>query len=98
MTTVIQQGVLRGLIKTEVRLTGAVLAQKGRLQAVVAIPLAAQIDAYEGDYEVTPRIDSQTLETAGKRMKDNVQIKAIPFFDVSNNSGGSTVYIGSSII
>lgn len=98
MTTVIQQGILCGDIRPKVSLTGAVLAQKGQLQAVVAIPHAAKIDAYEGDYEVTPQIDPQTLETAGKRMKDNVQIKAIPFFDVSNNSGGSTVYIGSSII
>jgi hypothetical protein len=50
---------------------------------------------YEGDYVVTPQAEGQVLKTAQKLMRDDVTIEAIPFFEVSNNSGGTTVYIGT---
>lgn len=56
-----------------------------------------ELPVYSGDYGVTPTIDGQTLETAQKLMKDDVTVKAIPYFDVGNTSGGSTVYIGTDI-
>lgn len=52
---------------------------------------------YMGDYEVTPKVTEQSLETKDKHMTDNVMIKSIPFFNVSNTSGGSTAYIGSEV-
>ena len=52
-------------------------------------------EEFEGDYEVTPKVEAQTLQTRNKLMKADVSIKEIPFFDVSNTSGGSTVYIGT---
>ena len=52
---------------------------------------------FDGDYTVTPKVDSQTMPTKGRIMLDDVTIKAIPFFNVSNNSGGSTVYIAKEI-
>lgn len=54
-------------------------------------------ESYEGEYEVTPKVLSQTLPTAKKLMKDDVMIKAIPYFDVSNHAGGQTIYIGSEL-
>ena len=54
-------------------------------------------EPYEGEYEVTPKISSQTLATAKKLMKDDVMVKAIPYFDVSNPAGGQTIYIGSEL-
>lgn len=54
-------------------------------------------EPYEGEYEVTPKISSQTLATAKKLMKDDVTVKAIPYFDVSNPAGGQTIYIGSEL-
>lgn len=53
-----------------------------------------KVDRYEGDYDVTPKVEAQRLETKEKLMADDVRIKAIPFFEVSNNSGGDTIYIG----
>lgn len=51
---------------------------------------------YEGDYEVTPSMKNNiTLETAKKLMTDNVTVKKIPRFDVSNEAGGTTVYIAT---
>ena len=54
--------------------------------------------AYDGDYIVTPKTDGQTLETANKVMLNDVTIKAIPYFETSNTSGGSTVYIGTEVV
>lgn len=52
---------------------------------------------YGGPYEVTPTTDPLLLETAGKRMEEDMLIKAIPRFDVSNTAGGTTVYIGTEV-
>jgi hypothetical protein len=58
---------------------------------VAALPL------YEGDYVATPKVGEQTLPTKEKVMVGDVTIKAIPFFNTSNTSGGSTVYIGNEV-
>ena len=51
---------------------------------------------YEGEYEVTPSMKNDiTLETAKKLMTDNVTVKKIPRYDVSNEAGGTTVYIAT---
>ena len=50
---------------------------------------------YEGDYEVTPKFEAQTLETASKVMLDDVTVKEIALTVVSNESGGNTIVIGS---
>ena len=52
---------------------------------------------YQGPYEVTPSVDGTTLETAQKLLTDNVEVSAIPYFNVGNTAGGSTVYIGTNI-
>ena len=54
-------------------------------------------DPYTGSYVVTPKVDAQRLPTAKKLMADDVQIKAIPIYEVSNNSDGETVYIGTEV-
>ncbi len=70
--------------KTKDKLTG-VIAQSG-----------GSFPKYEGDYEVTPSMKNDiTLETAKKLMTDNVTVKKIPRYDVSNEAGGTTVYIAT---
>ena len=54
-------------------------------------------DKYEGDYNITPSVEVQKMETKNKIMLDDVTVNAIPYFDVSNTSGGSTVYIGKEV-
>ena len=52
------------------------------------------VEEYTGSYEVTPKAyTSQTLETADKKMTNDVTISEVPFFNVSNSSGGLTSYI-----
>ena len=48
---------------------------------------------YPGPYEATPRVAAQSLKTSGQAMTDDVTIKAIPIYEVSN-AYGTTVNIG----
>lgn len=52
---------------------------------------------YDGEYDVTPTVDGQTLKTANKLMEQDVNIRAIPFYEVSNAFDGETVYIAKEI-
>lgn len=54
-----------------------------------------EADPYTGPYEVTPTVDGEVLPTAGKLMKDDLTIKAIPVYSVSNTAGGNTFYIAT---
>lgn len=49
--------------------------------------------AYEGDYNVTPTVHGETLQTKDKYMEEDLEIKPIPIYETTNNSGGLTVYI-----
>ena len=54
-------------------------------------------ERYTGDYEVTPKVEKQTMPTKDKILINDMTIEAIPFYNVSNTSGGSTVFIGSEV-
>jgi len=57
----------------------------------------ADVEIYSGEYTVVPKISAQTLFTANKFLNDNMTIRSIPYYEVLNNSGGDTVYIGTEI-
>lgn len=59
--------------------------------------VGSEIPFYDGNYDIVPKTDPQIMQTIGKRMSDNVKIKAIPFYEVSNKEFGETVYIGSEV-
>ena len=63
----------------------------------IVIEVVGEHETYDGEYAVTPTVQSQTLPTKKKVMAEDVTIKEIPYFDVSNNAGGSTVYIGNEV-
>lgn len=52
---------------------------------------------YDGSYTIVPRVEEQYMETKNKYMMDDVKINSIPFFSVSNQTGGNTVYIASEV-
>ena len=58
------------------------------------ITVRPDAEYYEGEYAVIPKVTAQTLETENKLMLEDLTIKAIPYFEVSNLAGGSTVTIG----
>ena len=51
-------------------------------------------ELYQGEYEITPKVEAQTLLTAKKVLERNVTIKKIPYAEVQNNANGKTVTIG----
>ena len=54
----------------------------------------SQTPPYTGEYEVTPKTyDEQVLPTRNKRMINNLTVKKIPQYEVSNDSG-YTLIIG----
>lgn len=64
---------------------------------VQTVTLSDGKEIYQGQYTVTPRVERQSLSTKNKILTEDVTIKSIPFFNVSNNSGGNTVYIASEV-
>ena len=61
------------------------------------VEVYAEVEKYTGSYEITPKVDAQTMPTAQKFMNEDVTVKAIPFFDVSNDAGGNTIFIASEV-
>lgn len=56
------------------------------------------IVAYTGEYSITPSATSEvTLQTAQKLMDADVHVQKIPYYNVSNNSGGETAYIANEV-
>lgn len=54
------------------------------------------VPPYEGDYVVEPLLDEdQTLETAGKKMKEDLTVKGMPVRIVHDPAGGLVYYIGN---
>lgn len=54
-------------------------------------------ELYTGEYNVVPKAaEEQRLPCAGKKMLKDVDIKAIPFFETSNEAG-TTVYIAAEV-
>ena len=50
-------------------------------------------EIYEGNYELTPKVTSQTLLTGQRVMKDNLNVLSIPYYETSNLKG-KTIIIG----
>ena len=49
---------------------------------------------YQGEYSVTPNIERQVLPTAETTMRENLVVEAIPYREIENEAGGTTVIIG----
>lgn len=53
---------------------------------------------YDGQYEVTPNtLEETVLDTANTFLESNVTVRKIPYYEVSNNAEGTTVYIGKEV-
>lgn len=83
-------------------LTGSVSlpASHDRITGAITVPASYDYiheEEYEGEYVVTPRPWNETiLETENKILRNNVTVEVIPYYETSNLSGGSTVYIGGN--
>lgn len=92
-----------GVVYTEDTLFGSISDSeeiKGQLQSEsvligeVGFPKCDYPLPYGGEYEVTPRLYAQYLDTDGKYMDNDVTIFEIPITRTTNPTGGQTVLIG----
>lgn len=64
-----------------------------------AIMSIGDYTAYSGVYVVVPSPDNSiVLNTTEKVLTQDVTVTKIPFYEVSNNKGGTTVTIGKEVI
>ena len=64
---------------------------------VQRVPLEDNYKKYDGEYDITPlAYQQQELETKNKILEENVTVREVPFYEVSNTEG-TTVYIGSEV-
>lgn len=90
--------ILDGSIESRAILGNDILAKSVISEPEVGKIAVIKRDAeeYSGEYEVTPSADAQTLQTKNRLMADDVEIKPIPYYDVSNEFG-RTIYIGGNV-
>ena len=84
--------------KSKATLVGDILTKSvlGDVEVGKVVIKHDEADDYEGEYIITPSGESQILETANKKLADDVEIKAIPYYDVANEYG-RTIYIGGEV-
>lgn len=78
-----ESGQMKGKLQTE-----------GVLVGEVGFPQCDYPSPYHGEYEVTPRLYEQYLDTNDKYMNDDVTVLEIPITWTTNPYGGQTVLIG----
>lgn len=64
------------------------------INKVDEIQTGVDAEQYEGEYQITPSFEAQTLKTKNKLMADDVSVSAISVVRMSNPNGGTTVIIG----
>ena len=70
-------GELSGTLSSSGKLSGFLSANKG-ISGLLTIPAAMLPPSYEGEYEVTPASETQTLATDSLYMRGNITINPIP--------------------
>lgn len=84
-----------GTLRNQTSIKGSLRRELSIAGHVVVPHLLGEV--YTGTYVVTPDVDEQVLPTQYKQLERDITVKSIPYFDVSNTSGGRTVYIGSEV-
>lgn len=91
---------ISGIILDVPKITGDVRKDSrvsGEL-GINTVALGISYPSYDGKYVVTPSAEANiTLETKKKLLHEDIKVNKIPYFEVSNNAGGQTVFIGSEV-
>ena len=83
---------LSGSIRSKAVLVGKVYSSAPTLTGKVSV--ITGYDEFEGAYEITPKVNSQMIETKDKLMYKDLIVGSIPYYEVSNSKGGTTIIIG----
>ncbi len=93
-TGTLEAASLTGSLSAIETLKGFLSSEQSLLTGKLTVPTEAAIEVYRGIYTVIPLpFQEQTLETANKKMLNDVVVKEIPYFQTANLTG-DTIYIG----
>lgn len=70
------------------------VAQQSAVRVDVTGTTVVGAPEYSGPYDITPLFTAQVLPTAKRLMQQDLTIKKIPQYEVSNDSSGYTLIIG----
>lgn len=70
------------------------VAQQSAVRVDVTGTTVVGAPEYSGPYDITPLFSAQVLPTAKRLMQQDLTIKKIPQYEVSNDSNGYTLIIG----
>lgn len=87
--------VLSGSLTQETYLN-AKISPVGNLTGTLSM-FSGEYQTYSGPYSAVPSFEDQVLNTSNKVLYDDINISRIAVHEVSNLSGGITVYIGGDI-
>lgn len=81
---------------------GSIASQEGKLVGVIRLSLSlvgkvsipTGYKYYKGNYTVKPKVNTQILETKDKLVAEDIKVESIPYYEVSNLQGGTTIIIG----
>ena len=91
MADIASTGQIGGRIASSGQLKGTVNAQQ-LLHGFLRVPI---MELYIGPYSATPKFsEAIILKTKDKSMVDDVTIKKMPQYEVSNDAGGKTLILG----
>lgn len=76
---------------------GAVVSGAVDVRIPAQIVKSGEYPDYAGPYDVTPMVTAQRMETKDKHVTDDVTVRGIPYFAVTNPQGGTTITIGGEI-
>lgn len=101
--SIVKTGSMSASIQEELSLRGTVISSGILIGSIVKTGtlvghavLNTEYKVYTGAYSVTPKVDPQTLSTSDKLMTQDMKIKAIPYYSVSNEHNGETIIIGGN--
>lgn len=95
MSNIVAKGVLTGKLSGKQSISGK-LSSKGVLQGTINV-WGGGVKTYDGKYEVDPFDTEQTLNTKQKFLEKDITVHPVKYYEVSNETGGSTVYIGKEV-
>ena len=83
------------MVQANAFLTGKIRVRASPTGSVHISTGEAAVPKYDGETTVTPKVaDEIILPTRDKIVKDDITVRKIPQFEVSNTSGGYTLIIG----
>lgn len=93
--------ILVGSLKEDASLSGSIIFDgtlSGSIESLYtllgSVSMPETFEKFSGDYRVIPAIESKVVPTKDKLMEDDVIVEQIPYYEVSNPQGGSTIVIG----